>query len=361
MKTIVITTVLICSFAFGQGTQMDLYEYQLQANTNLKIKNGRISFIAVKPAKDAKDEMIFGYWLSNNTNANAVCLEVKDGQKSIAAVTAKDFSAKAKIQRTGNKSTATYTTGSGAAAVTIIVEADVVYDQTMPLGKAVQVDVKVKTSANKNLSTVMSLYADGFVNKIGSNGLTTSRMEKGKPVFPLVLLIGTTGTSVSTDNAEQKSAGKIIKLMSSSVTSTGDAVTMLSFRTHATTVKNYEKSAAQAVNVENVITVKKEKTELSLQNSASKSSPFPGDTLTYMIAYHNIGTSPAQDIVVSNVIPVNTFYVDKSAEGDGAEVTLDRRKVNPPQVGEVTSVSWKITKKVMPGEEGSVSFKAVVR
>jgi uncharacterized repeat protein (TIGR01451 family) len=128
-----------------------------------------------------------------------------------------------------------------------------------------------------------------------------------------------------------------------------------------TTVKDYEKSFVQALNLENAVTAKKEKTELSLLNSASSSTPSPGDTITYTITYHNIGTAAAQDINISNPIPVNTVYVEKSAAGDGAEITVDRKKVNLPQVGEVTSVNWKITKKVSPGEEGTVSLKAVIR
>ena len=114
-------------------------------------------------------------------------------------------------------------------------------------------------------------------------------------------------------------------------------------------------------NIETLFVSKKEKTELSILNSASKLTPFPGDTITYTIIYHNIGTSPAQDVVISNPIPALTTYVDNSAAGDKAEVTIDRKKVAPPQQGEVTGVNWKVTKRINPGEEGTVFFKAVVR
>jgi uncharacterized repeat protein (TIGR01451 family) len=361
MKTIVIVAVLMYAVAFGQVTTLNLYEYQLQANSGVKTKNGKIGFISVKPAKNAKEDSSFGYWFSNNTNANAVFLEVKDGQKTVASVTAKDFSAKAKMQSAGSKTSAVYTAGTGASSVTVTLDADVVPDPAMPLGKTILIEVKAKAAAGKNLSAVMSLYADGFVKKLGTNGISNSRVEKGKAAYPLVVLVGNSGTTVTTDNAEQKAAGKMVKISSAPVISTGENVVLLSFRTQTTSVTSYEKSLDQAANLEQAITAKKEKTELSLLNSASKATPFPGDTITYTITYHNIGTSAAQDIVISNPIPANTFYVDKSAQGDGAEVTVDRKKVNPPQVGEVTSVSWKITKKVAPGEEGTVSLKAVVR
>jgi uncharacterized repeat protein (TIGR01451 family) len=361
MKTLVVITTLIVSFAFGQGTQLELYDYQLQANSLVKMKNGRIGFISMKQAKSTKEESNFGFWLSNNTNANAVFLDVKDGQKSIATVTAKDFAAKAKSQTAGKKTSTVYTAGSGANAVTITIETEAVADTTMPLGKVVLADVKVKAAGTRKLSAVMTLYGDGFVSKIGTNGLTNSNVENGKAAYPLVMLVGNAGTTASTESAPQKTAGKLVKLTSATVSSTGEEVSLLSFRTHATTVKNFEKSISQAMNVESVVSTKKEKTELSLLNSASKATPFPGDTITYTITYHNIGNAAAQDITISNPIPVNTSYVEKSAAGDGAEITEERKKLPPPQIGEVLSVSWKIKKQVRPGEEGTVSLKAVIR
>jgi uncharacterized repeat protein (TIGR01451 family) len=361
MKTIVCITIAICSIALGQGTQMDLYDYQMQANANVKLKNGKIGLVTAKPAKNAKEENIFGYWLSNNTNASSVFLEIKEGAKTIASVTAKDFSAKAKFQTTGSKTVASYSAGSGASSVALTIEADIVTDASMPLGKAVAVEVKAKTAGAKNITAVMTLFADGFVKKVGTNGLSNSRVEKGKAVFPLLLIVGNSGTTASTEAGEQKAAGRLVKLSSDPVAVSSEETVLLSFRTHTTTVKSYEKSFDQADNVERMITAKKEKTELSLLNSASKGTPSPGDTITYTITYHNIGTSAAQDIVISNPIPQNTMYVENSAEGAGAEITVDRKKAALPQVGEVTSVNWKVTKKVLPGEEGTVSLKAVIR
>ncbi|MFA6468407.1 MAG: hypothetical protein WCW35_05870 [Bacteroidota bacterium] len=361
MKNTFIILFALSSIAFGQETSLNLYDYQLQANSITKTKSGKIGFISLKPVKNAKEEQAFGYWLSNNTNASAVFLEVKDGQKTIASVTAKDFSAKAKSQLKGTKTSFSYSTGSGANAVTIMLESDVITDETMPLGKVIQITVKAKAAGNKNLSAVMTLFGDGFVRKVGTNGISNSRTEKGKADFPFAIIVGNTGTTVNTDNAIQKSAGKLVKLTSATIASSGEEVELLSFRTHASTVKNFEKASKQAANIEQAVTNKKNVTEFSLLNSASKTNPFPGDTIIYYITYHNIGNSPGQDIVVSNDIPVNTFYVDGSAEGEDAEVTINRKKVVPPQQGEVISVSWKITKQVNPGEEGTVSLKAVIR
>lgn len=357
MKKILFMTILASAIVLAQGTQLKLYEYLLQTNGLNKTKNGKIGLVTVRSAVNVKDESLFGFWISNNTNSAAPFLEVKEGGKSVLTVNAKDFSAKAKVQTAGTRTTQTYTAG----AATLTIESDVVNDETMPLGKAVQVSVKLKSASAKNLDAVMTLFGDGYVSKVGANGASSSRVENGKASYPLVMLAGNAGTAVSTETTEQKAPGRLVKLTSVSVPASGAEVEILSFRTLASTVKSFEKSTNQVKNIESIVVGKKEVTELSILNSASIATPYPGDTITYTITYHNIGNAPAQDVVISNPIPINTIYVDNSAAGEKAEVTIDRRKVTPPQQGEVTGVNWKVAKRINPGEEGTVSFKAIVR
>lgn len=361
MKHIILLLVVTVSFAISQGTQLGLYDYQLQTNANVKTKNGKIGFATLKPVKNPADSTTFGFWITNNTNSNATFLEIKDGQKTLATISAKDFSAKAKITTSGTKSIATYTSGTGANAIELKLESDIVTDEMMPLSKSVEVSLKAKSAGNKTFTATMNVYADGFIRKLGTSGISTSRVVKGKADYPLVVLAGKSGTSVTTDNVEQRSSGKLLKVTSGSVPSAGEEVVLLSLNVNGTTVKSFENSAKQASNVENTISTKKEITELALLNTASKANPFPGDTITYTVTYHNIGNSPAQDITISNPIPQNTIYIENSAAGESAEVTLEKKSVAPPQQGEVIAVTWKITKRVLPGEEGTVSFKSLVR
>ncbi|MBI2429814.1 MAG: DUF11 domain-containing protein [Ignavibacteriales bacterium] len=356
MKKILIVLCIAASYIFAQGTALKVYDYQINANTLLKLKSGKTGFITMKPAKNAKDENAFGYWISNNTNANAVFLEVKEGEKSILSVTAKDFAAKAKYQG----AVATYKSGSGANSVEVTVESSSESDASMPLAKSINIVVKAKVSGSKNLSAVMTLYGDGFVRKVGTNGVATSKVEKGKAVYPLVVITGKAGTSVTTDAGEQKAPGKLVRLSSASPVSGTDA-TLLSFVVNGTTVKDYEKSVQQAVNIDKSVTEKKESTELAIFNTANNMNPFPGDTVTYTIQYHNIGNAFAQDVVISNPIPEGMIYVGGSAAGDNAEITLDRKEVAAPQQGDVAAVRWTIKKRILPGEEGSVTMKAIVR
>lgn len=356
MKKILIVLCVAASYIFAQGTILKVYDYQIHANTPLKLKSGKIGFIIMKPVKNAKDENAFGYWITNNTNANAVFLEVKDGNRSILSVTAKDFISKAKYRG----STATYKSGSGSNAIEIAIESSVRTDESMPLAKTIGFTVKAKSQGNRNLSAVMTLYADGFLRAVGVNGVANSRVEKGKAEFPLVVLTGKAGTTVTTDAGEQKSPGKLVQLRSATAVNGGDAL-LLSFNVNGTTVKNYEKSVHQAINIEKILSEKKQTTDLAIFNTADNANPFPGDTVTFTISYHNIGNAFAQDVVITNPIPENMYYVGGSASGANSEITLERKQVAAPQQGEVVSVKWVVKKRILPGEEGSVSMKAVVR
>ncbi len=361
MKTFLIVSLIVSSLAFSQGTQLKLHDYQLQVNTPGKTKSGKIAFAVVRPVKNPKEESTFGFWLSNNTDQSFVFLRLNEGQKTILSVTAKDFAAKAKVQSTGLKTTAVYSSGTGANAVTVTWESNIVADETMPLGKTVTVALKVKSVPNKTYSAMLTLFGDGYLRPVGANGVLTTRVEKGKADYPFVLISGIAGTAVTTAAGEQKGPGKTVVVSSENVSSAGAETEVLSFRVNATTVKNFEKSAIQASHLEVMNSSKKETTELALINSADRMNPFPGDTVTYSVLYHNIGTAFAQDATITNDVPANMTYVENSAAGEDCEITVVRSTVTPPQQSAVISIQWKITKKILPGEEGIVSFKAVVR
>ncbi len=356
MKKILIVLCITASYIFAQGSTLKVYEHQITANSLLKMKSGKIGFITMKPVKNAKDDNAFGFWISNNTNASAVFLEVKDGNKSVLSVTAKDFAAKAKYRG----STASYKSGNGANAIELIIESVFETDDAMPLAKAIHVAVKAKLQGARSLTAVMTLYADGFVRTIGTNGVATSRVEKGRAEYPLVILTGNAGTTVTTEAGEHKSPGNLVHLRTSTMASSAD-VPLISFRVNGSTVKDFEKSVQQASNIEKVVSEKKETTELAIFNTADNTNPFPGDTVTYTISYHNIGTAFAQDVVITNPVPDNMYYVGGSATGANSEITLERKQVAAPQQGDVVSVKWVIKKRILPGEEGNVSMKAVVR
>ena len=103
----------------------------------------------------------------------------------------------------------------------------------------------------------------------------------------------------------------------------------------------------------------------------------PGTEVIYVITYHNAGKQPAADVVITNPIPAELAYQPEAGSGAVApEVSVDKGKTwgalasltvkgadgkpRPAQGGDVTHVRWKIGAPVKAGEEGSVSYRAVL-
>ncbi|MEM9622701.1 MAG: hypothetical protein AAF993_13700 [Pseudomonadota bacterium] len=100
----------------------------------------------------------------------------------------------------------------------------------------------------------------------------------------------------------------------------------------------------------------------------------PGDELQYTVAFTNAGDAAvdAGTIVITDVIPAHTFYVDGTAYGAGTEITFsvdgknfaspaelksDRPEVNGiAQAGEYQAIQWAFGPALHPGETGRVSF-----
>ena len=104
----------------------------------------------------------------------------------------------------------------------------------------------------------------------------------------------------------------------------------------------------------------------------------PGTEVIYVITYHNVGKQPAADVVITNPIPAELAYRPEPQPGPSAapEVSVDAGKSwgalaklvvtgedgkpRPAQGSDVTHVRWKLRAPVKAGEEGSVSYRAVL-
>lgn len=109
---------------------------------------------------------------------------------------------------------------------------------------------------------------------------------------------------------------------------------------------------------------------------ASKAKVVPGDVVIFTTTYTNIGKQPADKVVITNPVPEHMDYLDKSAEGKGANInfsvdkgksygTPDKLMVTDAQgktrkAGpmDYTTIRWTLVKPVPPGGTGSVSFRA---
>ena len=104
----------------------------------------------------------------------------------------------------------------------------------------------------------------------------------------------------------------------------------------------------------------------------------PGTEVIYVITYQNVGKEPASDVVITNPIPTELAYRPEPQPGPSAApevsvdagkswgalaklvVTGDDGKPRPAQGGDVTHVRWKLRAPVKAGEQGSVSYRAVL-
>jgi len=103
----------------------------------------------------------------------------------------------------------------------------------------------------------------------------------------------------------------------------------------------------------------------------------PGTEVIYVITYRNAGKDPATNVVISNPIPTELAYQPElGAASTAPEVSVDAGKnwgalasltvkgddgkPRAAQGTDVTHVRWKIREPVRAGQEGSVSYRAVL-
>lgn len=359
--TILLLTVTFAVSIFSQTIQLSVYDVSVSAIDLLKSKDGKTGFILVKPAKQVKEVIPFGLWLPVDSKTPFIVIS-EAGGKTIASISAKDFAAGAVVKTEKNSSIATYNYGKGASAIEIKIVSEIVENPLMPLSKQLSVEIFAKAAQAKNVQATMNLFADGMLSKVGANGAATAKSEKGKMIYPHLLVTGSANNTVSAEVPDAKKPGGIVKISSQAVSlnaNQSDALTK--FTVLCSSVRENEKSYTQVQNIEKTLTQNKEITEMALVNTANKTNPLPGDTVTFTIRYHNIGTAIAKDIVISNDVPVNMNFVENSAQGENSEITYQRKNLPPPQQSEVVGVSWKIKGEIRPGEEGTVSMKAIVR
>jgi uncharacterized repeat protein (TIGR01451 family) len=102
----------------------------------------------------------------------------------------------------------------------------------------------------------------------------------------------------------------------------------------------------------------------------------PGAVVSYVVRYRNVGSQPADQVVVTNPVPKEMEFVSVAATPPGvaSDVSVDGGqsfgelskltvlgkdgKPRPATAADVTQVRWRIQSAVNPGAEGHVAFLA---
>ena len=105
----------------------------------------------------------------------------------------------------------------------------------------------------------------------------------------------------------------------------------------------------------------------------------PGSELIYVTTYKNTGDKPAENLIITNPLAKELIYKDQSAQGENAafSVSVDGGKhygdlstlripttegaTRPAQAGDITHLQFKLSNKVLPQEEGTVTFRVVLK
>jgi len=366
-----ISTIAMCLFILSgthlqaQTAQLKLGDYSLTAEVSPKKEAGSLSFLRVGFLKSVQGAKGFGLWYAQNDNAMSdVVLEIADaGTKNVIRnITASDLAGISKTESTskGAHVVATYQFGTGADMVELQISGESVNDESAPLGKKLLVTYKVRLAKTSQVNAVLKIKTDGNAQKIGTVGISSTRIENGQPTYPAIIL--TSLNPVNIDVSPRSGEIQQISVQAENIAGKEKTwATLFSFEAVGTTVKDANKSSDQANRIANRIELKEAKPELAIFNTAFPSSTVPGDTVTYTISYCNIGNALAQDAEITNPVPDGVDLVENSVQTKDAVVTIERKPAIAPEVGAPSLVRWKITRKILPGEEGKLTMKVVVK
>jgi uncharacterized repeat protein (TIGR01451 family) len=366
-----IVSIALCFILFSvspvqaQTAQLKMGDYSLTAEVSPKKEAGTLGFLRAIFPKSAKSAKAFGLWYAQNENAMSdVVLEISDAATKgvLKNITAADLAGASKSE-TANKGArviSTYQFGIGADMLQLQITAESASDESAPLGKKMLLSYKLLLSKTSQVNAVIKFKTDGSAQKIGTAGFSATKLDNGQPAYPAIIL--TSLNPVNIDVAPRTGEIQQISVQAENIAVKEKTwVPLFSFEAAGTTVKDAGKSSEQASRIANRVQSKEAKPELAIFNTANPSSTVPGDTVTYTISYCNIGNALAQDAEITNPVPDGVMLLEKSVETKDAVVTIERKQAAAPESGVPSLVRWKITKKIMPGEEGILTMKVVVR
>ena len=103
----------------------------------------------------------------------------------------------------------------------------------------------------------------------------------------------------------------------------------------------------------------------------------PGESVFYTITFKNVGTEPADNVVITNPIAENLSYVEGSAFGPGTEIqfsvdggktfadasdlkVIENGEARSATAEDFTHVRWVMQNDLKPGAQGTARFAAIL-
>lgn len=358
---------LTAAKAAAQSSELNLRSYSIRINAAPVKEAKGTAFIECTQKQTSNQLRPLGFYFSAEpSDVSTPILEVIDAstKKAIIGVALGDLLKESKKEAFDNNSrvTATFEVGKASKKAQMQIELISTADEGMPLGQKRMVNFKIRLTSAATITARISLKASGDARPNGSGGVMLSKSDKGESLPPVISLIATSSAKVTIGKVDKKNGVTALSWESSEVKADANAwATLFSFAVGGSTVGNYEKAVSQIGHVTSRVTASEQSPELTIVTTTNKVSTVPGDTVTYSISYSNIGSAFAQDVQLSNPIPDGVSLIESSVQSEGTEVEIERKAVQAPQFGEPTLVRWKVKNKILPGEEGKVTMKVIIK
>ncbi|MBD5804952.1 hypothetical protein AZOA_43980 [Azoarcus sp. Aa7] len=98
---------------------------------------------------------------------------------------------------------------------------------------------------------------------------------------------------------------------------------------------------------------------LRLAKRVDKTAAGPGETVTYVLSYENLGTAPLHDLKIHDATPAHTIFAAARCEATPAGLACELAQA--PPVAAAGALEWRITGPLAAGTAGSVSYSVTVQ
>jgi uncharacterized repeat protein (TIGR01451 family) len=317
-----------------------------------------------------KTQVQFGFLFRENTKnlSKVVAAELFDGaNKSLRKITLEELLGKENAgwkvseQISGMNAAVTYQFSAGGKEFKLYRTISATVNKNIVTGRMISEQYGIE--CNDNAAVRLKIYGRAEGTVVGEGQIVRMTSNDAGLVFaPSIILSYSGNTQVELTKNTKKGMPVLFTAISEELALTANQkAEILNASIFGTSVAVNNQSVKQANNIQNYLVSKRTVPELAAITTTDRNAVTPGDTMTYTIIYHNIGSAAAADITISNPIPANTVYVENSASGSGSTISVEREKVTLPKVGAVKSVSWNFKEAIYPGEERSAKFKVILQ